>query len=149
MFTKFIFFIFRSVQKDNIQPLSQVDLTDNNNNSQFIMRLFHKVFKGASYSITPAMTNWVTYCTSIYTKSTLVGVYSVIIMQPAKAQDTITHLNNPYCRQVPNLWPGGVKCATIGTRTHNLRITGLTHYQLHHIATSPVRRLARYTRPCL
>ena len=71
------------------------------------MCLFHKVFKGTGYSITPAMTNWVTYCTSVYTKSNLVGVYSVIIMEPTKTQDTITHLYNLYCRKVPNLSGGG------------------------------------------
>ena len=72
-----------------LHQVTQVLTNCNNNSSQFIMRLFQKVFKGIGYSITHS-------------------VYSVIIMQPAKAQDTITHIYNQYCRQgtqVPNLSP--------------------------------------------
>ena len=90
------------------------------------------------------------YCTFAYTKSTPVGVYSINKMQPAKTQDTITHLYNPHCHKVPNLsawwseicdqgyklhknqtWKSSINCqlfVTSWTQTHNLRITVLMYY---------------------
>ena len=90
----------------------KVKVNNKNNNNQFIMRLFHKVFKGAGYSITHGhdKLNDLLYI-YIYEINPGRGI-QCHYNGKAKAQDTITHLYYPYCRQVPNLLPGwGEMCS--------------------------------------
>ena len=70
------------------------------------MRLFHKVFKGAGYSITPGHDKLsdLLYI-RIYQINPRTGI-QCHYNAAGKVQDTITHFYNPFCRQVPNLSPG-------------------------------------------
>ena len=85
----------------------KIDLNNNNNNIiyQFILSLFQNGIpcSKALAIITHGLGNGVTICSSIYTKSTPVLGLQCHYNAACQAQDTISQLYNPHCRQVPNL----------------------------------------------
>ena len=103
-----------------------LELIINNNNSQLIMRLIHKLIKGAGWNYPwHWLIEWLTVH-SIYTKSTPVGAYSATIMQPVKRKTPSLTYTIHIVARYPIYHLGGVKrgARSINPYKSNLRKFG-------------------------